>query len=85
MSIIIFIVVTILSYIVICSLDSCAVPVDHLNVASSILIGLGSAIWFCLTRKKMTELFDDIIGLFAKSKANSETNNSSKSEDLSDE
>lgn len=60
MSVIIFIVVTILSDIVISSFDHSQIGTDHIIFALSILIGLGSAIWFCLTRDKLKQIIEGV-------------------------
>lgn len=84
MSIIIFIAITILSYITICELDPFMVSVDQLNAASSILIGLCSVILYCVGRilfkmRKFESKYEDIM------KHISDTSNEEKASNISED
>lgn len=74
MSIVVFIVVTILADIYITTVNHSPVNVDQINFALAILIGLGSSIWFCLTRDKWKAIIDGIReGIYGNSNKNNET------------
>ena len=91
MSIIIFIAITILSYITICELDPFMVSVDQLNAASSILIGLCSVILYCVGRillkmRKFESKYEDIMKHISDTSNKSKTNNiPDNSEDSKDQ
>lgn len=63
MSIIIFVVVTTGSfYILEWMSDQCTIATDHLMTGLAVLIGLGSAIWYCLTKQQWKKAYQTLFG-----------------------
>jgi len=60
MSVVIFVLAAVLSDIVLRLSDRGAVSTDHIIFALDILIGLGAAIWFCLTRNTWKQIVEGV-------------------------